>query len=98
MISEHGADQVPLGEDRQAELQELGQRQTRFFATFAVVEGAVLAVIVALSYGMGIIDPEAAIWVMGAVMLLGGALLWRRSTGFVRERAEIIGKPLPREN
>ncbi|PVE98024.1 MULTISPECIES: hypothetical protein [unclassified Microbacterium] len=54
---------------------DFGRRQTRLFVTFALVEGAVLAVLVAVIYGFGLIDPEIGIWYIVAVALLGGFLL-----------------------
>ncbi|KJQ52586.1 hypothetical protein [Microbacterium sp. SA39] len=54
---------------------DYGRRQTRLFLTFALVEGVVLAVLVAIVYGLQLIDPEIGIWYIVAVALAGGFLL-----------------------
>jgi NhaP-type Na+/H+ or K+/H+ antiporter len=54
---------------------DYGRRQTRLFLTFALVEGVVLAALVAIVYGLQLIDPEIGIWYIVAVALAGGFLL-----------------------
>lgn len=54
---------------------DYARRQTRLFLTFALVEGAVLAVLVAVVYGFELIDPDVGIWYIVAAALIGGFLL-----------------------
>jgi len=94
MTSEN-APEAPMGRDRQAKLQELGQRQTRFFAVFAIAEGAALAVVIALIYVAKVVDEMTGLLLMAAVVLAFGAALVVKIRGFLRERAEIMGRPQP---
>lgn len=54
---------------------DYGRRQTRLFLTFALVEGVVLAALVAVVYGFELIDPDVGIWYIVAVAVAGGFLL-----------------------
>jgi uncharacterized YccA/Bax inhibitor family protein len=54
---------------------DYGRRQTRLFLTFALVEGVILAGLVAVVYGFELIDPDVGIWFIVAVALAGGFLL-----------------------
>ncbi|WP_422115265.1 hypothetical protein [Brachybacterium sp. UNK5269] len=54
--------------DRQQKLQ-------RFFVTFAVIEGVLLAAAVVLIYVLEVIDPAIGHWVLIAIALLGGLVL-----------------------
>lgn len=59
----------------QAVLTDFGGRRARFFMTFAMIEGAVLAVAVLAVYVLDLIDPEIGIWVILAVALLGATVV-----------------------
>lgn len=94
MTSEN-APEAPMGRDRQAKLQELTQRQTRFFAVFAIAEGAALAVVIALIYVANVVDQMTGLLLMFAVVLAFGVVLFMKIRGFLRERNEITGRPRP---
>lgn len=71
---------------------DFGRRQTRLFLTFALVEGTVLLVLVALIYGFGVIDPEIGIWYLLAVAVVGGFLLSMFLLRLVQARTRAIAQ------
>lgn len=71
---------------------DFGRRQTRLFLTFALVEGVVLLVLVALIYGFGVIDPEVGIWYLVAVALVGGSLLSMFLVRLMQARTQAIAQ------
>ena len=76
----------------QAVIADYGRRQTRLFVTFALVEGAVLAVLVAVIYGFELIDPEIGIWFIVVTALIGGFLLSMFLVRMVQGRAKAIAQ------
>jgi hypothetical protein len=54
---------------------ERQQKLQRFFITFAVIEGVILAAAVVLIYVLEVIDPAIGHWVLIAIALLGGLVL-----------------------
>lgn len=71
---------------------DFGRRQTRLFLTFALVEGVVLLVLVALIYGFEVIDPDIGIWYIVAVALVGGSLLSMFLLRLMKARTEVIAQ------
>lgn len=71
---------------------DYGRRQTRLFLTFALVEGVILAVLVALVYGFGLIDPDVGIWYIVAVALAGGFLLSMFLVRMIQARTRAIAQ------
>lgn len=51
------------------------QRLTRFFITFALVEGLLLAAAVVVVFILGIIDVDQGIWIIGTIAAIGGLIL-----------------------
>ena len=75
-----------------AVIAEYGRRQTRFFLTFALIEGAVLAILVAVIYAFGLIDPEIGIWYLVAVALAGGFVLSMFLVRLIQARTRAIAQ------
>lgn len=71
---------------------DYGRRQTRLFVTFALVEGVVLAVLVAVIYGFELIDPEIGIWYIVAVAVIGGFLLSMFLLRLIQARTRAIAQ------
>lgn len=71
---------------------DYGRRQTRLFVTFALVEGVVLAVLVAVIYGFELIDPEIGIWCIVAVAVIGGFLLSMFLLRLIQARTRAIAQ------
>lgn len=51
------------------------QRQSRFFLTFAVVEGLAIAAAIVVVYVLDVLDPEYGIWVLLAVAAIGATVM-----------------------
>lgn len=71
---------------------DYGRRQTRLFVRFALIEGAVLAVLVAVIYGFELIDPEVGIWYLVAVAVVGGFLLSMFLLRLIQARTRAIAQ------
>jgi hypothetical protein len=71
---------------------DYGRRQTRLFVRFALIEGAVLAVLVAVIYGFELIDPEVGIWYLVAVAVVGGFLLSTLLLRLIQARTRAIAQ------
>lgn len=71
---------------------DYARRQTKLFITFALVEGVVLAVLVAIIYVFELIDPEIGIWYLLAVALIGGVLLSTFLMRLVQARTRAIAQ------
>ncbi|WP_136054510.1 hypothetical protein [Microbacterium sp. K24] len=71
---------------------DYGRRQTRLFVRFALIEGAVLAVLVAVIYGFELIDPEEGIWYLVAVAVVGGFLLSTLLLRLIQARTRAIAQ------
>lgn len=71
---------------------DYGRRQTRLFVRFALIEGAVLAVLVAVTYGFELIDPEVGIWYLVAVAVVGGFLLSTLLLRLIQARTRAIAQ------
>ena len=71
---------------------DYGRRQTRLFLTFGLIEGVVLAILVAVVYGFELIDPAIGIWYIVAVALLGGFLLSSALLRLLRARTAAIAQ------
>ncbi|HWK77710.1 hypothetical protein [Microbacterium sp.] len=56
------------------------QRQSRFFITFAVVEGLAILAAVVVVYLLGLVDPQLGIWILLAIALIGATAM---STGIM---------------
>lgn len=54
---------------------EQRRRQTRFFLTFALIEGAALLAAVILIYGFEIVEPDQGVWILVAIAVVGGIVL-----------------------
>ncbi len=73
MTSTPGNSSVASPEDEAR--RERQQKLQRFFVTFAVIEGILLAAAVVLIYVLEVIDPAIGHWVLIAIALLGGLVL-----------------------
>ena len=75
-----------------AVVDDYGRRQTRLFVTFALVEGVVLAILVAVIYGFELIDPEIGIWFIVVAALIGGFLLSMFLVRLIQARTRAIAQ------
>jgi len=86
------ADDSSIDARVRAVVDDYGRRQTRLFVRFALIEGAVLAVLVAVIYGFELIDPEVGIWYLVAVAVVGGFLLSMLLLRLIQARTRAIAQ------
>lgn len=75
-----------------AVIADFTRRQNRLFVTFALIEGIVLAVLVAIVYGFALVDPEIGIWYIVAVAMIGGIILSTSLMRLMRARMRAIAQ------
>lgn len=71
----------------QALKREHQQRQTRFFITFALIEGLALAAAVVIVYVLELVDPEQGVWLLVGIAVIGGLVLSMGLLSMVRRHA-----------
>lgn len=63
-------------DDREAQVRvRYQQAQSRFFLTFAMVEGLLLAAAVVVVYVLELVAPETGTWVLVGIAMAGGAVI-----------------------
>ena len=66
------------------------QRLTRFFVTFALVEGLALAAAVVVVYVLGLVDPQQGVWLIIGVAVVGGLVLSMSLLSMVRRHTRDV--------
>jgi len=75
--------------------QDQQQRRARFFLTFAVIEGIVLAAAVIAIFVLELVDPDIGVFVLVAIAAVGGGVMafsiMSQNRRFQRERQDMFG-------